>query len=562
MPLQAAEPSWYFDANLKLDKGYSQQCDNYVLIAATGKDFAKVLSFYQHHPVPGYDIKSVEIIYNPAMNRSFDLNMGLLQARSNNVVFTPRWEAESLDVEEKTQRTKIHNQWQSLAIDYKDSNYPDVKLLPLWHGTRPEILESLFKTGYVNLATTDSGYFGKGLYSAHEAEYSYRVYSRGALIVNWVAIFSAYPVIDGDMERLIGKANYQNYDAHFVPVMPRDPNNPNEDTYYPCKPNQNHHYIEVVVFEKAQCLPRYLVHLQPILPKAPNTITKSPEEYMPDEVDYSVEPKIEESSIINLEDYSPFEVDYTTNPKEESEGKKTNIPLPILAPTPMLFQFSSTTFIEESLHALHIKALGGDVKAQNELGRKYYFGDGVVKNYSYAVDLFAKAANQNDPTGQFNLGNCFYNGYGLDQDYGLAVEWYTKAAIQGEPEAQNILGNCYKKGKGEFVTQDLEQAVMWFTKAATQNHAAAQYNLGACYQRGEGVTRDYQQAIYWYSKAASQNHHDAQYYLGLCYEKGFGVSVDLDTAIKWYTEAAQNNHDQASKRLKEKFGKSNLSLKY
>jgi hypothetical protein len=51
---------------------------------------------------------------------------------------------------------------------------------------------------YANLASTDAGFFGKGLYSAHEAAYAHRVYSKGALIVNWVAIGSAYPVMAGD----------------------------------------------------------------------------------------------------------------------------------------------------------------------------------------------------------------------------------------------------------------------------------------------------------------------------------------------------------------------------
>ena len=54
-----------------------------------------------------------------------------------------------------------------------------------------------------HLATTDPGFFGNGIYSAREAEYSYRVYSQGALILNWVACFSAYPVIHGDMQKFM-----------------------------------------------------------------------------------------------------------------------------------------------------------------------------------------------------------------------------------------------------------------------------------------------------------------------------------------------------------------------
>ena len=99
-----------------------------------------------------------------------------------------------------TGEPKPTRNFEKLAQDYTDSEYPAVKIIPLWHGTRPEILDSIFRTGYANLASTDSGFFGKGLYGAHEAEYSHRVYAKGALILNWVATFSAYPVIDGDME--------------------------------------------------------------------------------------------------------------------------------------------------------------------------------------------------------------------------------------------------------------------------------------------------------------------------------------------------------------------------
>ena len=41
-------------------------------------------------------------------------------------------------------------------------------------------------------ATTDSGFFGKGLYSTLEAEYAFNVYNKGAMVLNWVAVYSAY----------------------------------------------------------------------------------------------------------------------------------------------------------------------------------------------------------------------------------------------------------------------------------------------------------------------------------------------------------------------------------
>jgi len=174
---------------------------------------------------------------------------------------------------------EVHQQqFKGMAKSYQDNDYPLVNLLPMWHGTKAAIVDSIFRTGYANLATTDSGFFGKGIYGAHEAEYSYRIYAKqgGALILNWIACFSAYPVIDGDMKKFVMKneqkqdvstGNYSNYDAHFVPVIPRDPNNPNEEVYYPTKPNEPNQYTELVVFQSAACLPRYLIELQPTLPK-------------------------------------------------------------------------------------------------------------------------------------------------------------------------------------------------------------------------------------------------------------------------------------------------------
>ena len=58
----------------------------------------------------------------------------------------------------------------------------------------------------------------------------------GALVLCCVSLCSAYPVISrSDMNKLQGKGNYQNYDAHIVPVVPADGGNPRELTYFPCE---------------------------------------------------------------------------------------------------------------------------------------------------------------------------------------------------------------------------------------------------------------------------------------------------------------------------------------
>jgi len=272
-PLQKAK-SWHVDHEIKSQRVVDSKI--YELVEAADSDKSKVIEFYQRCPVSGYEIASVRVIYNPDMNLAFALHMKKLQQRENNPAFKAKWITggeNTQDPVEPAENTKwrqvLHEQFKGIAEPYQDSDYPAVNLVPMWHGTKKEIADSIFRTGYANLATTDCGFFGKGIYSAYEAEYSYRVYAKegGALIVNWVACFSAYPVIDGDMPKLKEKGNYSNYDAHFIPVVPRNPDNPYEEVYYPTRPYDQQQYMELVVFASEACLPRYLVELQRTLEK-------------------------------------------------------------------------------------------------------------------------------------------------------------------------------------------------------------------------------------------------------------------------------------------------------
>lgn len=69
-----------------------------------------------------------------------------------------------------------------------------------------------------------------------------------------------------------------------------------------------------------------------------------------------------------------------------------------------------------------------------------------------------------------------------NKEYSKAVPILKKYAEQGDFEAQCKLGLCYEEGKG--VSQDYEKAVFWYEKAANQDYPAAQFNLGSCYNQG------------------------------------------------------------------------------
>lgn len=108
-----------------------------------------------------------------------------------------------------------------------------------------------------------------------------------------------------------------------------------------------------------------------------------------------------------------------------------------------------------------------------------------------------------DAAAQFALGLRYYNGDGVAKDFSKAVELYRKAAEQGFAPAQTNLAWFYETGR--VVAKNEVEAVKWWRKAAEQGCAQAQCCLGVCYVRGGGVTKDLVQAYKWLSLAVVQS---------------------------------------------------------
>ena len=81
----------------------------------------------------------------------------------------------------------------------------------------------------------------------------------------------------------------------------------------------------------------------------------------------------------------------------------------------------------------------GDTDAQNDLGDKYYYGQGIDQNYPEAVKWYRKAAEQGNSDAQYNLGYMYQYGKGVIQNYSKAINWYRKATEQGDEDAKKAL---------------------------------------------------------------------------------------------------------------------------
>jgi TPR repeat protein len=141
----------------------------------------------------------------------------------------------------------------------------------------------------------------------------------------------------------------------------------------------------------------------------------------------------------------------------------------------LVLLFSPALSFSQDISALISSANLGDATAQFDLGRAYYYGNGVEKNPVEAFIWTEKAAIQGLAGAQHNLGFSYLNGIGVDQNIGEAIVWYQKAALQGHAKSQYILGSMYETGKG--VSQNLTEAISWYQKAADQGNVDAKQKL-------------------------------------------------------------------------------------
>lgn len=267
---------WHFDENIYPDiiAAENMQDDRpYRLVEGGALDYKRVGKLYDESPYSGYTIALVEVIYDQRVQERFEVELNFLEQRASATAAAPfkaNWVEECVSPEEKKARQHVLNHL--VKRSQTPSGFRHVKVLPMFHATKESLVDSIIRVGFTVLAKrkddhNDPGYFGKGIYHTSSAKYAYGVYgSDHILLFNWASYFAAYPIVhnNGDwLDKHAGKEHYNNYDAHYVLVNPLDPNNPNENSYFPIQGTEQHTYDELIIFQSNQILPRYVVHLEP-----------------------------------------------------------------------------------------------------------------------------------------------------------------------------------------------------------------------------------------------------------------------------------------------------------
>ena len=445
-----------------------------LLIQPGASDISKVLKAYSHHPVPAYNIAAIEIVYSESLNRMFYSNMKIMNSRQGNSKYIPEWKSKA-EGDEKEYREATYREVEQLSAAYTDPNAPNVGLLPMWHGTSDQVCNFIFSGGYGIFTSnnpqvvTDEGFFGKGIYTAYEAEYSFRAYAKkhgkdAVLVLNWVSYFGIYPVMYEDMPKLQGRmGGFDQSDAHYIQVVPLNPDDSNEINYYPRQFNQVAAYREMVVFGPAQCLPRYRVKLIPSRPSYcfDNTALMTYQMAL---------------DFLNIHQYGSVATAF-------EEAEKAGYPASAIR-----------------LHWLYSGASG--IIAQNiDACQKI---QPPIKETLAALKYKASFRGENEKEAQFVLAWCYQQGFGVEVNHAKAAQYYWIAATQGHRDAQYHLGLCCATGIG--VKQDMNQAILYYQQAAAQGHAHASYLLSQCYAFGLGVLPDPIKSAH-YEQAAKKGNH-------------------------------------------------------
>ena len=224
---------------------------------------------------------------------------------------------------------------------------------------------------------------------------------------------------------------------------------------------------------------------------------------------------------------------------------------------------------------LKAASLGNDY-AQNNLGKMYYKGVYVDKDYSEALAWFEKAANQNFKHSYFYLGYLYVFGDIEKQDFKKGRDYLEKALAIGSASAADNLGVMYSKGLSVKpnpktaanyflaaaklreneepyayaanvflfgywgVEINFDMARKYFKKGLKNGSAMAMNNLGEMYRLGQGVTIDYLKAISLYKKAIEKEDEVAMFNMSEFYRDGLGVKKNANKEFEWMERSANS----------------------
>ncbi|MCX7180848.1 MAG: tetratricopeptide repeat protein [Proteobacteria bacterium] len=203
--------------------------------------------------------------------------------------------------------------------------------------------------------------------------------------------------------------------------------------------------------------------------------------------------------------------------------------------------------IDEAKRWYRLAAEQGEADAMAALGR-LLLQEKPAEARAAARQLFRRAAELQDPNGQYYLGWTLTEAARGTRDDAEAYDWFLKAARQGHIGAQLAVATHLMAGRG--VAVDNKAAGEWLLRAAGTQDPVAHYLLGRWREEaGEGSVGAARDS---YRIAAVAGHREAQFVLACMLAKS-GAEADRKEAAGWFGKADEAGHKVAANRLGELF---------
>ena len=163
----------------------------------------------------------------------------------------------------------------------------------------------------------------------------------------------------------------------------------------------------------------------------------------------------------------------------------------------------------------------------------------MLSRHGLFLESAEARADKDDPVAEFEVGKSFYFGNGVPQDYSLALFWYKKSAQQGNNDAEFNVASMYEQGEG--TPQNYAKAIFWYRKAADDGHPASMWNLAEMYRAAKGMPKNDVEAYFWMDIALSVRweNMDPKYRSTLTDERDQLASQLNAAAIRQVQERAQ-----------------------
>jgi hypothetical protein len=111
-----------------------------------------ILRYFCAQKPAGRSIARAYCIHNGALHSNFESNISIIESQAQNPHFAPKWRTENPN----PLREKVIGRWNALTDPYTTCTLPNArkdqitsaKIIPLWHGTKEAICQSICSTGF------------------------------------------------------------------------------------------------------------------------------------------------------------------------------------------------------------------------------------------------------------------------------------------------------------------------------------------------------------------------------------------------------------------------------